>query len=107
MTLAHVARMRRRPAALCGVALAGSLCALAHEIPAVRCDRLVPNRQLFEAALAGMVSEVEACIEEGGQPDGYLDENGVSALIGACNNGHLAVARLLLDNGASPDLQVW
>jgi ankyrin repeat protein len=93
--------------ALCGGALAGSLCALAPAIPAVKCERLVPNRQLFEAALAGKASEVESCMEEGGQPDGYLDENGVSALIGACNNGHLAVARLLLDNGASPDLQVW
>jgi ankyrin repeat protein len=69
------------------------------------CERLVPNRPLFEAALAGKTDEVHRLIGDGASPDGFVDDNGVTALIGASNNGHAEVVRLLLLNGADPDLQ--
>jgi ankyrin repeat protein len=69
------------------------------------CEKPVPNRALWEAALRGDPREVVQRIDEGAQPDGYVDENGVSALIAAAHQGHANVVEVLLDEGAAPDQQ--
>ena len=69
------------------------------------CEKPVPNRALWEAAVRGDPFEVVARIDEGAQPDGFVDENGVSALIAAANQGHAEVVEVLLDAGADPDRQ--
>ena len=69
------------------------------------CEKCVPNRALWEAALRGDPREVVQRIDEGAQPDGYVDENGVSALIAAAHQGHAKVVEVLLDEGAAPDQQ--
>ena len=85
------------PAALClFLGAAGGVAA---------CEKPVPNRALWEAALRGDPREVVQRIDEGAQPDGYVDENGVSALIAAAHQGHAKVVEVLLDEGAAPDQQ--
>ena len=59
--------------------------------------------QLLRAAGLGVVAEVERLLRLPLRPDCMLAEDGVTALIIACEEGHLEVARLLCEAGADKD----
>ena len=61
------------------------------------------NKKLYKAAKDGDCEEVSACISRGASPQ-WTGIGGYSALHGAAANGHVPVARLLLDNGWQLDL---
>jgi len=63
----------------------------------------IARRQLVNAAEQGNVTKVNGWLAIGTDPNSRLDEGGDTALMRASGQGHLAIAKRLLDCGASPD----
>jgi ankyrin repeat protein len=63
--------------------------------------RSLPGPRLLAAAQAGDVTTCTTLLDQG-VPIDYQDEQGSSALMRACEHGHEAVARLLLQRNPPP-----
>lgn len=59
------------------------------------------DAELLDAAARGDVEKVKSMLDKGTTVNVFRDGEGSTPLILACNNGHLAVAKLLLDKGAA------
>ncbi|XP_052785167.1 ankyrin repeat domain-containing protein 39-like [Mya arenaria] len=68
-------------------------------------DELDFSRGIWTAALDGSYDDVINCLEKKGINPDVLDSSGYTALHYASRNGHTSVCQLLLEKGASPNVQ--
>lgn len=64
-------------------------------------------KDFYRAAVAGDLALVEHHLSEGVQPDAQHPEILRTALVASVLEGHLAVARCLLEHGADPQRVSW
>ncbi|KAH3813581.1 ankyrin repeat domain-containing protein 39-like [Dreissena polymorpha] len=68
-------------------------------------DELDFSRGIWTFALDGCYDEVLNCLDKKGVHPDCLDSSGYTALHYASRNGHTDICRLLMDKGASPNIQ--